>query len=416
MKYSKRYLYFLILVFVLAVSMLVFRGATGFKAKASHQTEKSAVRYQCSMHPKVVSEKPGNCPICGMKLQRVEQAPKVLYYRNPMRPDVVSPTPAKDEMGMAYIPIYGTEETTTKISVPGHAEVTISSERQQLIGVRTDAVKEMPLTSTIHVAGHVAYNPDISQALAEYADAYQAYWRAKKIGTDVAREWRDGLVELAEVRLRLAGFDDKQMAYIKTTTSGKSFLIDNRFIPKNLTLPENAIWVIADIYEPDAVSVLSGQHAVMTAPALPGLKFEGEVKSVDPVLNSMTRIVRARIEVPQALDLKAGMSLDIMIEVPLGTKIAVPVEAVLHTGERELVFLDRGEGRIEPREVSIGRRAGNDYEVLSGLSAGDKVITSAGFLIDSESRFQAAAQGFSVAVPKQPDTGKVEPNVSAHQN
>ncbi len=416
MKYSKRYLYFLVLAFVLAVPLLVFRGPAGFKAKVSHRAEKSTVRYQCPMHPKVISEKPGNCPICGMQLQRVEQTPKILYYRNPMRPDVVSPTPAKDEMGMNYIPVYGADEGNAKTSVPGHAEVTISPERQQLIGITTDAVKEIPLTSTIHVAGHVAYNPDLSQALAEYADAYQAYWRAKKIGTDVAREWRDGLVELAEVRLRLAGFDDKQMALIRTVSSGRSILINNQFIPKNLTLPENAVWAIADIYEPDAGSIHPGQHAVMNAPALPGLKFEGEVKSVDPVLNSMTRIVRSRIEILQALDLKPGMSLDIMIEVSLGTKLAVPAEAVLHTGERELVFIDRGEGRIEPREVSIGREADGYYEVFSGLSAGERVVTSSGFLIDSESRLQAAVKSFGTTEHEESNSGKIEPNVPAHQD
>ena len=394
MKYSKYRLHFLVLAFVIAIPLLVFGITKGFKGESSHQTEKPGSRYQCSMHPQIVSDKPGTCPICKMELQRVEQAPKVLYYRNPMRPDVTSQTPAKDEMGMDYIPVYGDEAGGTKSSAPGHAEVTISPERQQSIGITTELAKEMPLIFTVHVPGHVAYNPDVSQALAEYAEAYRTYWRAKRIGTDVARDWRNGLLELAEMRLRLSGFDDKQMALIKTAASGRSFLINNQFLPQNLSLPEHAVWVIADIYDPDAELMLSGQHAVLSTSALPGVQFEGEIKSVDPILNSMTRAVRVRIEVPEAQGLRPGMSLDAHIHVPLGTKLAIPEEAVLHTGERELVFVDHGEGRIEPKEVNVGYQADGYYEVLSGLSAGERVITSANFLIDSESRIQAAAKSF----------------------
>jgi len=295
---------------------------------------------------------------------------------------------------MDYIPVYGKDEERTKISVPAHAEVTISPERQQLIGITADTAKEMPLTFTLHAAGHVAYNPDISNALAEYADAYQAYWRAKRIGTDPAREWRDGLLELAELRLRLAGFDDEQMGLIKTLSSGKPFLINNGFLPKRLTLPANAVWVITDIYEPDAELILPGQHAVMTAPALPGLEFRGEVKSVDPVLNSMTRMVRVRIEVAHAEKLKPRMSLDVHIQVVLGEMLAIPVDSVFRTGQTALAFVLKEEGRIEPHEIVIGREADGYYEVISGLSQGEKVVAQGGFLIDSESRIQAALQSF----------------------
>ena len=106
MKYSKYHLYFLVLALIFAVPLLIFGTRMGFKAKFSHQAGKPVSFYQCSMHPKVISDKPANCPICGMKLQRVEQASRVLHYRNPMRPEVIFLTPAKDDMGMDYIPVY----------------------------------------------------------------------------------------------------------------------------------------------------------------------------------------------------------------------------------------------------------------------------------------------------------------------
>ena len=337
---------------------------------------------------------------CQGKVSKYEQNKlvgrgKILFYRHPMNPSISSPKPAKDEMGMDYIPVYegdiaGNQET----SIPGHGGVFVSPERQQLIGLTSALVETKPLTFTLHAAGHVAYNPDLSQTLAEYAEASQAYWRSKRLGTDVGRERGEKLLELAELKLRLAGFDDKQMGLIKTLSSGRPFLITDQFIPKNLMLPENSVWVIADIYEPDAELILPGQRVTMTASALPGLKFEGEVKSIDPVLNSMTRVVRARVEVPNAEKLKPRMSLDVRIHVLLGNALAIPVDSVFHTGERTLAFVLKEEGRIEPREITLGREGDGYYEVISGLSEGEKVVAQGGFLIDSESRLQAALKSF----------------------
>ncbi|OGW85376.1 MAG: hypothetical protein A3C35_00865 [Omnitrophica bacterium RIFCSPHIGHO2_02_FULL_46_11] len=347
---------------LLLIVFLIFPFGSGCQAKVSehisHQ-EKEGVLYHCPMHPSVISKKPGNCPICGMALVKNEE---------------------------------GTD--ASPIKVPGHANVVVFPERQQLIGLTSSLVETKPLTLTLHAAGHVAYNPDLSQALAEYVDASQAYWRSKRLGTDVARERGEKLLELAELKLRLAGFDDKQMGLIKIQPSARPPVITDQFIPKNLTLPENAVWVIADIYEPDAELILPGQRAAMTASALPGLKFEGEVKSMDPVLNSMTRVVRARIEVPNAEKLKPRMSLDVHIEVPLGNVLAISVDSVFHTGETTLTFVLEEEGRIEPREITLGREGDGYYEVISGLSEGENVVAQGGFLIDSESRLQAALKSF----------------------
>ena len=184
---------------LLLIVFLIFPFGSGCQAKVSehisHQ-EKEGVLYHCPMHPSVISKKPGNCPICGMALVKNEE---------------------------------GTD--ASPIKVPGHANVVVFPERQQLIGLTSSLVETKPLTLTLHAAGHVAYNPDLSQALAEYVDASQAYWRSKRLGTDVARERGEKLLELAELKLRLAGFDDKQMGLIKIQPSARPPVITDQFIP-----------------------------------------------------------------------------------------------------------------------------------------------------------------------------------------
>src|SRR5580704_3043133 len=134
--------------------------------------------YQCSMHPQIVSDKPGKCPICGMNLELVEETPaapptgapkehKIVFDRNPMRTDVTSPTPTKDEMGMDYIPVYADELAATQANVPGHAGFTLSTQREQLIGVTRGRVELRDLNTDVRTVGQVAYDPDLYQTIIE---------------------------------------------------------------------------------------------------------------------------------------------------------------------------------------------------------------------------------------------------------
>lgn len=353
--------------------------------------------YQCSMHPQITSDKPENCPICGMRLTRVEQAGssshkksggkgKILYYQHPMNPSVHSDKPAKDEMGMAYTPVYeGDVSEGAEIEIPGHGEVFISPERQQLIGMQTAVVEKKPLVLTIRTVGSVAYDPELNNTFTEYKQAVHAYEKVKDSPLPEIRERGESLVQSAKFKLKLAGLSDEQMQQ----------LVNGKEENLNLLLPAETIWIYADIYAYESGLVKPGQSVKITTPAFPKMKYTGEIKTVDAVLNAMTRSLRVRIEASDKEKLlKPEMFVDVEIEIPLGTNLAVPEQAVVNTGQSQLVFVDKGEGRIDPREVEVGYNAGDFYEILSGLVEGEKVVSSANFLIDSESRFRAAAQSF----------------------
>jgi len=151
------------------------------------------------------------------------------------------------------------------------------------------------------------------------------------------------------------------------------------------------VWVYADIYEYELAPVGVGQEATVTLNAYPGEAFRGKVVYIYPYVEAQTRTARVRVELPNpGWKLKPGMFSSVEIRTERGEGLVVPGSAILDSGNRQIAFVDRGEGRFEPREVKLGGRAGEDFEVLQGLSEGERVITSAGFLIDSESQIKAA--------------------------
>ncbi len=355
--------------------------------------------YQCAMHPEIVSNEPGFCPICQMQLQRVENevpselpaAPNqaraaIAFYRHPMRPEVVSPVPAKDEMGMDYIAVYeeAPGESASASAVPGHAAFSLSAERQQLIGVTRTRVEFRPLEVEIRAFGRVAYDPMLYQAVVEYREAWRSRAEIGRSSLKDAPRGADAILRGAWLKLRQQGLSEAQISEFATRSAD----------PVELLLPGQAVWIYAQVYEYEIGLVKPGQIMTISSPAAPGHTFTAQVTAIDPILDPMTRTVRVRalVETPEA-DLRPESFVDVRIKVPLGQTLALPEEAVLDTGEHQIVFVVTGEGRFEPRSVTLGRQAEAYYEVLSGLEAGDDVVTSANFLIDSESRFRAAAAG-----------------------
>jgi membrane fusion protein, copper/silver efflux system len=377
---------FAILVVIALMAAAFFVGRSFMPRPPSSVTTDTAATgarrtlYQCSMHPQIVSDKPGKCPICGMNLEPVEEvAPtstskerKILLYRNPMRPDVTSPTPMKDEMGMDYIPVYE-DEVASASEVPGHGSFTLSTERQQLIGVTHGKVESRDLQIVIRTVGQVAYDPDLYQAIVEYRNL-------------INRTGMETVITSAVLRLRQLGLSEGMIQELASPDHD----------PNSLLLPGKEAWVYAQIYESDIDLVRAGQSVTITTPSMPGTSYTAKIVAVDPILNATTRTARARIlvETPDE-NLRPGMFVHVTLEIPLGKKLAVPFDAVLDTGENQIVFAVKGAGMFEPRSVKLGRLADGYYEVLSGLEEGDEVVTSANFLIDSESRFRSALAAYA---------------------
>ncbi len=417
---NRRILPAAILVFLAGMAVgaaVLLRGAPPWLTELAHRLAKRSTTtpppsggtqagrlYQCSMHPQIVSHEPGICPICRMQLTPVEDAGvhgtdasatapasagtqrSVLFYRHPMRADVTSPVPAKDEMGMDYVPVYAEDAPAgSGETVAGRAAFTLPIERQQLIGVTTAPVERRPLTVEIRTVGKVAYDPGLYQTVVEYREAIAARAQLAESPWPDARRGADAIVRAAHLKLRQQGLSDEQ---IRQMAAGGHDLVE-------LLLPGKGVWVYAQVYEYEVELIQPGQPLVITTPSFPGRTWTAAVAAVDPILNATTRTarVRARVETPDA-SLKPEMFVHAHIEVSLGELLAVPEEAVLHTGEHAIVFVVEGEGRFEPRAIRLGRAAAGYSEVLSGLAEGEQVVTSANFLIDSESRFRAALAAF----------------------
>ena len=423
-----------ILIAILAAGMAAFGGYLLYqRGRVPHEAHQ-AVLYQCPMHPAVTADKPGSCPICGMDLVPVEPAAapaastsvvtgksicvlhkctmancrmelpmkpgetvtcpvcgthtapaagttaKLLYYRNPMNPAVTSPVPMKDPMGMDYIPVY--EEQASAATVDGQASTVITDQKRRLIGMKTETGGRRRLKFTVRASGKVAYDPELYNAIAEHHSAMIAAAKVKDSPWPDARERADALVAAAALRLRQLGLSESQ---IGAYTGAEA-------VPENLLVGGSggSVWVYAQIYEYEISQIRPGLEAEITTPAYPGKTFRGKVRTVDPNLSPETRSLRARIEVPNPGGLlKLEMFVNAAIKADIGLALALPEGALLDSGARKLAFVDLGEGRIEPREVRVGREADGYYELLSGVKEGEKVVTTANFLIDSESKLKA---------------------------
>lgn len=375
---------------------------------------------------------------------------KVLYYRNPMGLPDTSPVPKKDSMGMDYVPVYEGDAAEAGI-------VKIAPGRVQQLGVRTEAAAVRPMSRTIRAIGTVAldersmtvvapkfegwidrlvvnttgqpvhrgdplaeiYSPALVVAEREYLLAQQAV--GAMAGADVtARRSAEDLADAALARLRNWDISGDQLARLarsgvvtRTLTlrapadglvMEKVALQGLHFAPGDMLYriaDLSTVWVLADVFEQDLGLVRPGEDVQVTVPAYPDRAFAGKVAFIYPTINKETRTAKIRIELPNPdLTLKAEMYATAEIAAPVSAPVvAVPDSAVLDSGARQVVLLDRGDGRFEPRQVKLGQKAGGYVEIREGVAAGDMVVVGANFLIDAESNLRSALQAF--AAPSQ---------------
>ena len=360
--------------------------------------------YFCPMHPTFTSDRPGNCAICGMSLVKKtaaetgaggqksgQEGKKILYYRNPMDPKVTSPVPMKDQMGMDYVPVYEDQATAA------HPGVYISPQKQQLIGVKKGKVQMRKLSGRILTVGRVAYDPDLFVAQQEYLQTMKGHRSAQKANLDSLDEQSQLLLRDMRRKLLLMGMSDAEIEGLEKRGRPES----NLYLPSG---EDQRVWVYITIYEYEAGLVKEGLAVQVDTLAYPGQTFPGRIVSITPLLEAATRTLKARalVENPQG-KLKLEMFANARIDYDLGEKLAVPEDAVMHAGTRNIVYIADPNGYFTPRTVTLGAKAQGYYEVLQGLAAGEDVVTSANFLVDSESKLNAVLN--QMGEPNQPSGG-----------
>src|SRR3989442_8728996 len=358
----------------------------------------------------------------------------------------MSDMPGMQGKSMKDMPMKEGDMKSMPTSPPG--TIAIPAVTRQLIGVRTAPVSYAPLAQEIRAVGTVEYDerkltkvnlrvsgwieqvfinaigqsvragqpmltlysPDLLATQDEYLLALKAQAQLEDSPLAEARQDAAALVASARERLRLWNLNDEQIAAVERRGKAERVLtvyapssgivlkrqaLPGNYVEPGTTLYELAdlytVWIHGDIYESEITSVRLNQPAGVTFEAYPGETFRGMVTYIYPYLNEATRTVRVRMELPNPhLKLKPGMYGNVMLHVDAGRRLVVPKEAVLDSGLRQLVFLDLGQGVYQPYPVKLGRRSQDYVEVLEGIKEGDRIVTSANFLLDAESKLASA--------------------------
>jgi Cu(I)/Ag(I) efflux system membrane fusion protein len=419
-------------------------------SKTVVQVEKEPLFYRNPMNPEVTSQVPAKDSM-GMDYIAVypdENQPsptkEILFYRNPMNPSVTSPIPAKDSMGMDYVPVYADNEMSTVAGT-----VKIDPVVVQNIGVRTAIAKQTSINRTIRAVGRVdfdeermsrlhpkvegwvdkirvdktgqtvakgdvllsIYSPKLVSTQQEYLLALNNLSTLRKSPFDEIRKGAEELVKSSRARLHMLDVPEHQInalertriiqknLHIHSPLNGTVIEIGSRqgqFVTPSTELymmvDLNKVWVYADVYEYELPWVKVGDEVEMTLTSVPGRVFKGSVSYIYPYAESKTRTTKVRINFDnKALLLRPDMFAKVSIHSdPLKNAVVIPSEAVIRSGDRTQVFIVRGPGKFEPRLVTLGIESNGQVAILAGIDAGEEVVTSAQFLVDSESKLREA--------------------------
>ena len=361
-----------------------------------------------------------------------------IYLRNRPRP---VPTPTSVDL-----PTY----TSTAGEMPPTA-FRITPEKQQLIGVQYGRVEYQTISKSLRAVGKVAYDetkltrinpkiegwieavyvdftgklvqkgqpllsiysPDLVQTQQEYLLAIKGRRQIGESPFSEAVNFSESLVQSARRRLELWDVSEQQIRELEKRGTAlramtiyapaSGFVMTRNAFPRQRVMPEtelytladlSTVWIIADIYEFEAADVKLGQPATVTLSSFPEREFTGKITYIFPQVDNATRTLKVRIELAnKGFALKADMFADVVLQINYGNKLVVPQEAVMDSGSEQLVYVSLDDGYFEPRRIQIGARVDNKYIVLGGLQAGERIVTSGNFLIDSESKLKSASGG-----------------------
>ena len=406
--------------FIIIAAMLGLAGLVGCQKHDSGKADANLDYFTCAMHPSVhLHDAKAKCPICAMDLVPV------------FKKGVLDTTAAKPATG------------------PMLSEFSVPVERQQQIGVTYAAAEKKPLHHTIRSVGMVVpdktrhwefvarvegyvqklyvtspgepveegqplltiYSPELSTAEGELVNLLDARDRAT---TPEGKASTERSLGAARRRLEQWNITAPQIAELEKTRKPSEFLTLNspfKGVVEDVPVDQgrkvmvgdhlvdvadlSVVWVWAEFYEDEFSMLAKGQKVRITAKAYPGQNFEGELSLINPFLTEMKRTAKVRINIPNPdFKLRPGMYVNIELAMDMGEGLTIPVSAVMPTGSRTLVFVDKGAGKLEPRVIQLGKKYGDNYEVLDGLKDGERVVSSANFLIDAESKVQGAVKSF----------------------
>ena len=401
--------------------------------------------YVDPMHPAYKSDKPGVAPDCGMTLEPVyadegtstgTSGRKTLYYRDPQQPEYRADKPGLNpETGNTLEPVYA---DAPQVSIPPGA-IRISPERQQLIGVRFATVAMGGGTRAIRTVGKVSadetrvghvhtriegwidkvfvdFTGDIVKKDEPMLTIYSPEMLASQEELLLAARARDimpSLFNAAKRRLQLWDLSDDEIEQVLRSSQPirnitvrapmSGFVTERKAFPNQKVTPDSdlytitdlsRVWIVADVFESDITAIKVGDPTYVMFASGVAPAVTARVSYILPQVDPMTRTLKVRLD---AANPGTRMKPDMFVNIEFGVagvpQLTVPSEAVLDTGDRQTVFVDLGNGYLEPRQVTVGERFGDRVTVVRGLSAGERVVSSGTFLIDSESQLKAAATG-----------------------
>jgi len=413
--------------------------------------------YYCPMHKDYHSDKPGSCPICSMKLVKLE------------KPEIAPSADKMDSKGMAGMATIPTAGPSSAVAQDG--AIFVAPEKQQLIGMRSVAAETGTLTKDIRIVGKVSYDETKLTHIHSKVSGYIEEVFADSVGKSVragdplftiyspdlvateqdlllalrsrsllrdsslasAAQGSENLIAAARERLRLWDVTDREIQSLETEGKVKraiavyspiSGVVMERAAYHHGTFVDSSkdlftivdlsrVWVLGELYETDIPFIHAGQTAEIELPySGGGRKLRGRVEFIYPFLDPKSRTVQLRMEFPNpGLLLKPEMFTNIAMAVSIRRQVLVPQDAVMNTGTEQYVFIDKGNGYVQPRQVKVSADSGEKVGIQERLKPGERVVTGANFLIDSESRLKGAFAGMG-APSQAPQGGTASQSIS----